>query len=99
MRTMGHSDERKGSVRAVTGPGVIYLVAGGRAAAQVLFSAMLFALCFGKGCSTEAAVQIRLLFIPICPEWQWLFRSYRVLILLPLFSTMPIYFAPTLVFI
>lgn len=82
-----------------TGPGVLCLVAGGRSAAQVLFSAVPFALCFGMGSSTEATVWIRLLFVPICPEWECLFRNCRVVILLPFFPTMPIYFAPALFFI
>lgn len=46
---------------------------------EQLFS---FALCFGKSSSMKAAVQIRMLFIPICPEWECLLRSCRFVILL-----------------
>lgn len=74
-------------------------MSGGRAAAQVIFSTMPFALCFEKGFSTEVTVQIKLLFIPLCSEGEHLFRNCRVVILLPLFPTIPIYFVPALVFI
>lgn len=66
MRTVEHSDGRKGSARTQTDAEVVCLVAGGRAGP---FSAMPFAVFFGKGSSMEAAVQIRTLFTPICPEW------------------------------
>lgn len=51
---------------------------------------MLFALCFGKGSSMEAAIQIRMLFIIICPKWECLPRSCGVVILLPVFLSIPI---------
>lgn len=85
---MGYPDMRRGSARAEADPGVIHLVAGGRADAQFLFLTMPFAFCFGKGSNMEAEVWIRLLFISICPEWEHLFTNCRVVVLLPLILIM-----------
>lgn len=75
---MGPSDERKGSARAQAGCSVIYLVAGARAVSQVLFSAIPFALCFGKDSSTKATAQMRMLFVLLCPKQMYLFKSCRL---------------------
>lgn len=88
---MGHTDVGRGSARTEPGPGVIHLVAGGRADAQFLFLTMPFAFCFGKGSSMEAEEQIRLLSLSICPEWEHLFRNCRVVVLLPLVPVMHLY--------